>query len=185
MFMKYIFLLFCFLLAMNSNAQQKEITSIYRQQPKENGIMKMNIPGWLARMGANLSMDKEERQNPENDAMLTVLKKLRNVRLMTVANPSEKLYQRVRAVGTSKKSNNFKEIITVRDKETFVNVWMRDKLNKRKGVRYIKSLFISVGEENALTLVSVKGKWNLQYLLNNIDGIRQLPQSFSGKKATK
>lgn len=185
MFFKYISFLCCLVVTISGYAQQKDIKAIYREQPKEQGVMKMNIPGWLARLGVNLSMDKEERENPDNATLRSLLKKLRNVRLMTVANPSEKLYQRVRSFGQSKKNNShYKEIVTVRAQETFVNVWMCDKLNKRKGVRYIKNLFVSVGEEQQLTVISIKGKWNLKMLLDNLNGLRQLPQTF-GRKSVR
>lgn len=167
-------------MAITGYGQDKEIRAIYKEQATGQGVTKIALPGWVARMGANIATDKEDKADPDNALMREFLRPLKQLRVMIVENPSKHLSERVRNLGKHINPKSYKEMITVRTEDAFVRVWMCDKLKKKKGIRFIKRLVLSVGQDDELILVSIKGRWDLRLILDNLGMLKKMTPMLNG-----
>lgn len=159
------FLLFLLCAPILLQAQTPEIRRFYRQQKIKEGAVKVFLPGWVVKMGVAIA-GKEIGE--EKDLVKKAVRPMHNLRVLTVENPTASKLQSIKKMVNGAKAKNFKDLIMVRSQGTSVNIMMKDKVKKKSGVQIVKKLLILVAETDEIVIVSLKGRWNLQKILQEV-----------------
>lgn len=148
-----------------TQAQTAAIRQFYRQQSRGQGKFKLFLSGWVVKLGIGIA-SKELGANKKIVKQFT--KPLKNIRILTIENPDAKVYRKAKKMLSSAHQKRYKDLLMVRDHGTSVNILMKEKVNKRSGNKRIKGLLILVQDEDQVVLLSIKGRWELQKIISNL-----------------
>jgi hypothetical protein len=166
--MKLRFLLILLALPFFLQAQTPELRKFYRQHKKGDGVTKVALPGWIVKMGVGIA---GEQLGEEKELVKKLVKPLRGFRVLTVENGPQSYRDQIPHLLKSAKKRKFKDLIMVRDTETAVQIMFKDKYKKRKKKRIIKRLVIVVADGEEFVLVSIRGRWNLQKIMKEVQSL--------------
>jgi len=150
--MKTILLSLVLTLPFLLQAQTVSINEFYRKYKNINEEnVHVSLPGWIVKLGASIAKTQVE-EDMEKQA-IDLAKKIKKLRVLTFeeSNPVapkdlERLIKKVRR-------ENFEDLILVREKDTKVNLMIREKRD------IVKNLLILVSEDDSFTMVSMKTKF--------------------------
>lgn len=139
------------LLPLFATAQTVSINEFYRKYKHADAEkVAVSLPGWLVKLGIGIA--KTQVKDREEKEILNALKKVGKVRVITFENANPIQEKDLDRLINGVRRERFEDLIMVREKQTKVNIMMRE---KRKMVR---NLLILVNEEDTFTMVSLKTK---------------------------
>lgn len=167
--MKRLWLLMIILfLGVGLQAQTKSLRAIYKDNPKKAGIIRVKVPGWVARLGVNKAMGSMTIDGVDGlqGIVMPIVNRLKNFKLLMVNGLlSEKTSEKYKNVNKELERKNYKQLIYIRSGSMNVNVQFRQKKKKKKTV--VKDIVVIVKDgEEQLIIGSVKGRWTNQIFKN-------------------
>ncbi len=158
-FMKKL-ILFCLLAWLPfALSAQSSVRKFCKKYKKTEDAVSLVVPGFVMGMGASFARKEVDQNNKKAMMGFEFAKQIKSLRMLVVedANPvSKEDYNAL--IEKLQKKNKFDELITVREGNTKVNMFIRD---KRK---HISNLMIVVSEEDEFVLISLKTKFKYKDL---------------------
>ncbi len=155
--MKHIIILIAILIApvFIFGQQEMSVRKFSKKYKKGKESLSIKVPGWLARTTLGIAGEPETKK---------LLKGVRNVRVTIVeqyANPIKK--EDMSALMNGLKNNEMEPLLTVREKETNIDVYVQEK----DGIA--RRLFLLVEDESDMVLLNVKGKMKTKQIVDYIN----------------
>jgi uncharacterized protein YjiK len=141
-------------------AQNKNIESFYNKYMNQQNVTNINLEGWI------LNMASEYIDEDSGEAFLKDVSKLR---IMVMEDGNLVKPDEYNGLISSLRSDNFEELMTVRDGETKVNLYAQQK----DGI--ISNAVMMVNEPDEFVLLSLEGAIKLEDLQNlnfSIDNLK-------------
>jgi hypothetical protein len=162
------FLLFLGLLANISLAQNRSINQFVRKNKKIDDSFCFNVPGLVFRTVASTRwfIDKEDYEAIEG---LKLMKHIKHVKVFVSehadAIPASDVQEMIKGI----KACNYEELMSVRDQETLINFYIREKKD------CIRNVFVIINDGEEFICLSMRTKMkmsDLDPLLSNPDHIK-------------
>ncbi len=137
-----------------ANAQTKAINEFYRSHKKDKGTINLALPGFVIRLGASIArphLDEEEIK-----IGLRFAKKMKGLKLLVAEDESTVTRDQYLQLVSEVKSNQYEELIMVHEGDTDVNIMVREKKDK------IRGLLILVRESDSFVMMSMKTKFKME-----------------------
>lgn len=157
--MKYLIcalLAFSFLTVSTEISAQNSTRAFYKEHKRKPGVVNFKIPGWLIWLGGGMAYNSVD--DPQAQAILTLGKKVKNLRLMVAEDQNPISGTDLNGFRNSLQRNDFDELIYVKSEGTEVNIIGRNRRNK------LKDILILVQEEDSFVFMSMKTNLKIKHV---------------------
>jgi hypothetical protein len=155
--MKAIIILLLLGISISSHAQNLELDAFFVKYKGHENTVAMAIPGWLVKLGVNLS---EEKENV--DKYRPILKGLNNIRLLVMEEHNYASKKEVKQLVATVKKHAFVDLVSIKTGSTSVHVLVKEKKTKKQ--TFINHVMVLIAEEDELVLVTLNGRWDKAFL---------------------
>ncbi len=145
---RVLFLMAVLLLPILAEAQTAAINRFYRAHKKDKGTINMVLPGWLFRLGASVARPFVD--DDEIKSGLRLVRKVRSMRFLVSEDQCTVTKDQYDHFTAQLRHSKYDELIKIQDDGTNVDVFIREKRGKIKGLLFL------VREEDAFVMASMK-----------------------------
>ncbi|BDS12025.1 DUF4252 domain-containing protein [Aureispira anguillae] len=139
-------------LSLSTMAQSAKLNTFYAKYKHSPNTLSIALPGWLVKLGINLSEDRKEINEYR-----PLLRGLHNMKVLVMEEKNYASPKEVNALIKDAQKHHFVNLLTVKEGGTRVNVMVREKKTPKEEL--IKNVLFLVAEEDELVLVTFNGRW--------------------------
>ena len=131
------------------HAQTRTLDKIYNTFDQFDGVVKLELPGWVVKKGIEIDEIDDEGLN---EGIKTLAKHIKKLRILVVEDRTATTEIDFAEIMPSLRKESFEDYLMVREGKTRVNLMVREKRNK------IRNILLLVDAEEELVMLSMKTK---------------------------